>query len=102
VSINRYPWQDDILRFLSSGESSSIHDLATAVSREGDDSPHDNADTDELRMGIAENLDHLVHLGLAEWSDGKGEPSRSTPHEELFNREARLTDAGRSAAASLP
>jgi hypothetical protein len=102
VSINRFPWQDDLLRFMSSGESSSIHDLATAVSREGHDSPHDTSDTDELRMGIAENVDHLVHLGLAEWADGKGEPSRSTPHEELFNREAKLTEAGRSAAASLP
>ena len=102
MSINRFPWQDDLLRFMSSSESSSIHDLATAVSREGTDSPHAGADSDELRMGIAENLDHLVHLGLAEWTDGKGEPTRSTPHEELFNREARLTDAGRSAAASLP
>ena len=99
MSINRFPWQDDLLRFMSSGGSSSIHDLATAVSREG---THEGADSEELRMGVAENLDHLVHQGLAEWSDGKGEPSRSTPHEELFNREARLTEAGRSAAASLP
>ena len=99
MSINRFPWQDDILRFLSSGESASIHDLATEVSEEG---THQGADSEELRMGIAENLDHLVHLGLAEWADGQGAPSRSTPHEELFNRTVRLTDAGRSAAASLP
>lgn len=83
-SINRFPWQDDILRGLHTGEAASIDDLADVVAVEG----HESA---PLREEIAENVDHLVHLGLAEYADGDRSP-----------REVRLTPAGIEAAASLP
>ena len=62
-SINRFPWQDDILRGLHEGDATSIDDLADGVAADGHDSVL-------LREEIAQNVDHLVHLGLAEYADG--------------------------------
>ena len=83
-SINRFPWQDDILRGLHTGDAASIDDLADVVAADG----HDSA---LLRAEIAQNVDHLVHLGLAEYDDGGGSA-----------RQVRLTPTGVEAAASLP
>ena len=94
-SINRFPWQDDILRGLHTGDAASIDDLADIVSAKG-------YEPDTLKEEIAENVDHLVHLGLAEYADGRRGPSPSTPDSELFQREVRLTPSGVEAAASLP
>ena len=94
-SINRFPWQDDILRGLHTGEAASIDDLADIVTAKG-------YEPDTLKEEIAENVDHLVHLGLAEYADGQAGPRASTPDSELFAREVRLTPTGVDAAASLP
>jgi hypothetical protein len=94
-SIDRFPWQDDILRGLHTGAVGSIDDLADVVSTQGHE-------PDTLKEQIAENVDHLVHLGLAEYADGRPGPDTSTPHSELFRREVRLTPTGVEAAASLP
>jgi hypothetical protein len=83
-SINRFPWQDDILRGLHTGQVASVDDLADVVAAEGHESVL-------LREEIAQNVDHLVHLGLAEYADGGGSA-----------REVRLTPTGMEAAASLP
>jgi hypothetical protein len=83
-SINRFPWQDEILRGLHTGEASSIDDLADVVATEGHESVL-------LREEIAQNIDHLVHLGPAEYAGGDGS-----------RREVRLTQSGAEAAASLP
>jgi hypothetical protein len=94
-SINRFPWQDDILRGLHAGEAASIDDLADIVTAKG-------YEPDTLKEEIAENVDHLVHLGLAEYADGQPDPDARTPDSELFRREVRLTPAGVDAASSLP
>ena len=94
-SINRFPWQDDILRGLHNGDAASIDDLADIITAKG-------YEPDTLKEEIAENVDHLVHLGLAEYADGGRGPVPSTPDSELFGREVRLTPAGVEAAASLP
>ena len=84
MSINRFPWQDDILRQLRGG-SASVSEIATAIAAEGRHSAEGH-DSDELHRSVAENVDHLVHLGLAEYTDGG----------------VKLTDRGREAVASLP
>jgi hypothetical protein len=94
-SINRFPWQDDILRGLHTGDAASIDDLADVVSAKGHE-------PDTLKEELAENVDHLVHLGLAEYADGQPGPDARTPDSELFRREVRLTPAGVDAASSLP
>ena len=94
-SINRFPWQDDILRGLHTGDAASIDDLADVVTAKGHE-------PDALKEEIAENVDHLVHLGLAEYADGRPGPRAGAPDSELFGREVRLTPAGVEAAASLP
>jgi hypothetical protein len=94
-SINRFPWQDDILRGLHTGEATSIDDLADVVTAKGHE-------PETLKEEIAENVDHLVHLGLAEYADGGRGPSPATPEGELFQREVRLTPTGVEAASSLP
>jgi len=87
MSINRFPYQDDILRQLSGG-SASVSEIATAIAAEGRHSAEGH-DTDQLQQSVAENVDHLVHLGLAEYTGGG-------------DREARLTERGRDAVSSLP
>jgi hypothetical protein len=94
-SINRFPWQDDILRGLHTGDAASIGDLADIVTARG-------YEPDTLKEEIAGNVDHLVHLGLAEYADGQRGPTPNTPDPELFRREVRLTPAGVDAASSLP
>ena len=94
-SINRFPWQDDILRGLHTGDAASIDDLADVVTAKGHE-------PDALKEGIAENVDHLVHLGLAEYADGRPGPAAGAPDSELFGREVRLTPTRVEAAASLP
>jgi hypothetical protein len=94
-SINRFPWQDDILRGLHTGDAASIDDLADVVTARGHE-------PDSLKEALAGNVDHLVHLGLAEYADGLPGPDTRTPDSELFRREVRLTPAGVDAASSLP
>jgi hypothetical protein len=88
MSINRYPYQDDILRHLSGG-SASVSEIATAIASEGRHSAEGH-DSDELHQSVAENVDHLVHLGLAEYN-GSGD-----------DRAVALTTAGSEAVSSLP
>lgn len=88
MSINRFPYQDDILRQLSRG-SASVTEIATAIASEGRHSAEGH-DSDELHRLVAENVDHLVHLGLVEYR-GSG-----------ADRTAALTTAGSEAVSSLP
>ncbi len=83
-SINQFPWQDDILRALHAGQAASIDQIADVVAA-ADDGSTKSAD---MKDGIAQNVDHLVHLGLAEYTDGRGV--------------VELTPAGKAAADSLP
>jgi len=87
MSINRFPFQDDILRELAKGAATAAEVSNTIVS-EGR-APGRGENSPELHREVAENIDHLVHLGLAEYTG-------DTP------RTARLTQAGQDAAASLP
>jgi hypothetical protein len=82
-SINQFPYQDPILRQLAKGAATAAA-VSNAIASEGhgDNSP-------ELHREVAENIDHLVNLGLAEYTG-------DTP------RTARLTQAGQDAATSLP
>ena len=57
---------------------------------------------EETEEELAQNVDHLVHLGLAEYADGQPGPGTRTPDSELFRRKVRLTPAGVDAASSLP
>ena len=66
MAINRFPYQDDILRQLSGG-SASVSEIATAIAGEGRHSAEGH-DSDKLHRSVAENVDHLVHLGLVEYS----------------------------------
>ena len=77
MSINRFPYQDDILRQLSGG-SASVSEIATAIAGEGRHSAEGH-DSDELHRSVAENVDHLVHLGLVEYS-GSGADRRGADH----------------------
>ena len=88
MSINRVPYQDDILRCLASMGSAAVSQISEAIAAEGRHTAegHDSA---QLHNMVAENLDHLVHLGLTEYT-GSGD------------RESRLTARGNEAAASLP
>jgi hypothetical protein len=45
----------------------------------------------ELHRDVAENIDHLVNVGLAEYTGGSGD-----------DRSAKLTAVGQVAAGSLP
>ena len=89
MAINRFPYQDDILRILRSRGTVSVDDISHAVAGEGrhEAEGHDSA---QLHESIAENVDHLVHLGLAEYAGGDGA------------RSAKLTSRGEEAADSLP
>ena len=87
MSINRFPYQDDILRQLSGG-SASVSEIAAAIAGEGRHSAEGH-DSDELHRSVAEKVD-LVHLGLVEYS-GSG-----------ADRAAALTTAISEAVSSLP
>jgi hypothetical protein len=85
MAINRFPYQDDVLRILRSSGTASLDDISHAVAAEGrhDAEGHDSA---QLHQAIAENVEHLVHLELAEHTAGG----------------AKLTPRGEEAAESLP
>ena len=88
MSINRFPYQDDMLRQLRGG-SASVSEIATAIAGEGRHSAEGH-DSDELHRSVAENVDHLVHLGLVEYSGSGADPA------------AALTTRGSEAVSSLP
>jgi hypothetical protein len=85
MAINRFPYQDDILRILRSSGTASVDDISHAVAAEGrhDAEGHESA---QLHAAIADNVEHLVHLGLAEHAGGG----------------VKLTARGEEAADSLP
>jgi hypothetical protein len=87
MSINRFPFQDDILRELAKGAATAAK-VSNTIASEGR-RPGQGENSSELHREVAENIDHLVHLGLAEYTG-------DTP------RTARLTQAGQDATASLP
>ncbi len=97
-SINQFPWQDAILRTLRAGGAESIDQISAAITVEAGE----GVDSDALREGIARNVDHLVHLGLAAYADGGRSPTTHTGHDALFHRVVQLTPSGESAADSLP
>jgi hypothetical protein len=87
MSINRFPFQDNILRELAKGSATAAA-VSNTIASEGR-APGHGENSPELHREVAENIDHLVNLGLAEYT---GETPRA----------ARLTQAGLDAAASLP
>ncbi len=87
MSINRFPFQDDILRELAKGPATAAT-VSNAIASEGSASGHEK-NSPELHRAVAENIDHLAHLGLAEYTG-------DTP------RTAQLTQAGKDAEGSLP
>jgi len=87
MSINRFPYQDDILRHLSQGPATAAA-VSNTIADEGR-AAGEGENSSELHRAVAENIDHLVNLGLAEYTG-------ATP------RTAQLTEAGQEAAASLP
>ena len=84
---NQFPFQDDILRQLAKGAATAAS-VSNAIASEGR-APGHGENSSELHRDVAENIDHLVNLGMAEYTG-------DTP------RTARLTPAGQDAAASLP
>ena len=86
-SINQFPYQDDILRRLANGPATAA-DVSNAIADEGRGAG-EGENSSELHRSVAENIDHLVNLGLAEYT---GETPRT----------AKLTAAGTEAAGSLP
>ena len=78
---------DDILRQLAKGAATAAS-VSNAIASEGR-APGHGENSPELHREVAENIDHLVHLGLAEYTG-------DTP------RTAQLTQAGQDAAASMP
>jgi hypothetical protein len=87
MSINRFPFQDDILRELAKGSATAAA-VSDVIAGEGR-APGHGENSPELHRTVAENIDHLVNLGLAEYTG-------DTP------RTAQLTQAGKDAVASLP
>jgi hypothetical protein len=65
-----------------------LSEIAAAIAGEGRHSAEGH-DSDELHRSVAENVDHLVHLGLVEYS-GSG-----------ADRAAALTTVGSEAVSSL-
>ncbi|MDX6548438.1 MAG: hypothetical protein QOG33_1988 [Gaiellales bacterium] len=88
-SINRFPYQDIILRRLGADGAASISQIATEIASQGRHTAEGH-DTPQLHEAVAENVDHLVHLGLAEYIGSGAE------------RTTKLTATGEEAANSLP
>ncbi len=97
-SVNRFPWQDDILRNLHAAGARSISQISAAVAVEAGN----GIDAGVLREAIALNIDHLVDLGMAEYPDGRPAPATANAHAALLHRIVTLTLAGEAAAVSLP
>jgi len=74
-SINQFPWQDDIIRRLRADGALTVEQIAAEITAGGGES-------EVLEEGVALNVDHLVHLGLAEYPDGRPGPSERTPHDD--------------------
>jgi len=89
MAINRFPYQDDILRILRSRGTVSVDDISHAVAGEGRHDAEGHVFF-HIHKSITENVDHLVHLGLAEYAGGDGA------------RSVKLTSRGEEAADSLP
>jgi hypothetical protein len=87
-SINQFPYQDYILRHLGAHGTASVSQVAAAAAAEGRHSAEGH-DTLQLHEAIAANIDHLVHLGLAEYAAGG-------------DRSVQLTATGKEAVSSLP
>ena len=83
----RFRFQDDILRELAKGAATAAS-VSNRIASEGRPPGH-GENSPELHREVAESIDHLVNLGLAEY----------TGH---VPRTARLTRAGQDAVASLP
>jgi hypothetical protein len=88
MAVNRFPYQDDILRRLVSGPATAA-DVSNAIANEGR-AAGQGENSPELHRDVAENIDHLVHLGLAEYV------------ADAVPKSAQLTQAGKDAATSLP
>jgi hypothetical protein len=88
MAVNRFPYQDDILRQLAKGPGTAA-DVSNAIAGEGR-APGHGENSSELHRSVAENIDHLVHLGLAEYV------------ADASPKAAQLTQAGQDAEASLP
>ena len=88
MAVNRFPYQDDILRQLAKGPATAA-DVSNTIAGEGRDGGG-GANSSELHREVAENIDHLVHLGLAEYV------------ADAVPKAAQLTAAGKEAATSLP
>ena len=84
---NQFQYQDDILRELAKGAATAAA-VSDTIASEGQ-APGHGENSPELHRDVAENIDHLVNLGLAEYTG-------DTP------RTALLTQAGQDAAASMP
>jgi hypothetical protein len=97
-SINRFPWQEEILRNLHAAGARSIFQISAAVAVESGN----GIDAGVLREAIALNVDHLVDLGMAEYPDGRPAPATDNGHAALLHRLVTLTLAGQAAADSLP
>jgi hypothetical protein len=88
-SINRFPYQDIILRRLGADGTASVSQIAAEIAAQGRHTAEGH-DSPQLHEAVAENVDHLVHLGLAEYVGSGAE------------RTAKLTATGQEAASSLP
>jgi len=84
---NLFPYQDDILRQLAKGAATAAS-VSNAIASEGR-APGHGENSSELHRAVAENIDHLVNVGLAEYTG-------DTP------RTAQLTQSGQDAVESLP
>ncbi|HEY2790444.1 MAG TPA: hypothetical protein VGI72_13415 [Gaiellales bacterium] len=97
-SIDRFPWQDEILRNLHAAGARSVDQISSAVAVEAGA----GVDAGALREGIALNVDHLVDLGLAEYPDGRPPAASDAGHAALFHSIVVLTPTGQAVADSLP
>jgi hypothetical protein len=88
MAVNRFPYQDDILRQLAKGPATAA-DVSNSIAGEGR-SDDGGANSSELHRDVAENIDHLVNLGLAEYV------------ADASPKAAQLSAAGKEAATSLP
>lgn len=84
-SINQFPWQEPMVRVLNERGRAPLGGLAEQFAG-------DTGDVESLRKQVADEAEHLVQIGLAEY----------LPDEPGKDRELELTDRGRAAAADLP
>ena len=63
MSINRFPFQDDVLRELAKGPATAAK-VSNAIASEGRAPGHGENSVPSLHRMVAENIDHLVNLGV--------------------------------------